>query len=106
MNAASKILDPTGPDAATIAVGSDRYPATIVARTAKTIKVQGDRATRIDGNGLSESQTWLFERDYDAPILTYTLRRNGRWVRQGSPQNARGAGLGLGHRSRHDDPHF
>jgi hypothetical protein len=111
---ARHILDPTGEDAATIGGWSDRNPATIVKRTAKTIWVQLDRVENMSSaasreSGLSFAQghgdVTVFIRDYDAPIKKFTLRKNGRWVAAGAPMNSRG-GLGLGHRDYYRDPSF
>lgn len=100
-----KILDAVADDAATIGYWSDRAPATIVKRTEKTVMVQADRATRIDSNGLSECQTYLYERDYDAEIQTFTLRSNGRWVKKGTDKKG-SPSLGLGQRDCFHNPHF
>jgi hypothetical protein len=104
------ILDPTGSDAATVNSWSDRNPATIVKRTAKTITVQRDDTAQMSGdahdahaNGRGEIVVYV--RDYDAPLEVYTLRNNGRWVRQGQPANSR-ASLTIGHRSFYRDPSF
>lgn len=108
---AADILDAQGEDAATMNSWSDRNPATIVKRTAKTIVVQEDRATNMSGaehdayaNGRGE--VVIFTRDTDAPLMTYTLRKNGRWIRSGSPATARGASLTIGTRSYYRDPSF
>jgi hypothetical protein len=101
------ILDATADDAATMNSWSDRNPATIVKRTAKTIMVQEDDATageRFELGGYP--RMWLFERNYDAPIKTYTLRRNGRWIAAGAPMNSRGNSLTIGRRDFYRDPSF
>lgn len=105
-----KILDPNSEDAATINGWSDRNPATIVKRTAKTITVQRDNTSHMSGEGHDSyahgaGQVVVFERDYDAPLEVYTLRKNGRWVRQGAPVNSR-ASLTVGVRSFYRDPSF
>lgn len=109
------ILDPTGEDAATISGWSDRYPATIVKRTAKTVWVQEDRTENMSSEESRESglafarghgDVTVFVRDYDAPIRKFTLRRNGRWIAEGAPMNARGSSLSLGRRSYYRDPSF
>ena len=111
---ARKILDPRGDDAATVHGWSDRYPATIVARTDRTIRIQEDRVVNLNPddeveNGLAyargHGKVVIFERDYDAPIATYTLRKNGRWIRKGEPMRGGGV-LTIGARSYYRDPHF
>jgi hypothetical protein len=110
-----KILDATGEDAATMNSWSDRAPATIVKRTAKTIWVQEDRVTNMSSEETRESglafaqghgDVTIFVREYDSPIRKYTLRRNGRWMAEGAPMRSQGASLSLGRRDFYRDPHF
>ena len=108
---ASTILDPAGETAATLNSWSDRNPATIVKRTAKTITVQRDQTSQASGpdhdaHAHGRGEVVVFLRDYDAPLEVYTLRGNGRWIRKGSPANARGASLTIGVRSYYRDPSF
>lgn len=105
------ILDPNGADAATMNSWSDRAPATIVKRTAKTIWVQEDNTSHMSGddhdayaNGRGE--VVIYTRNYDAPIKRYSLRSNGRWIAAGAPANSRGNSLTIGHRSYYRDPSF
>jgi hypothetical protein len=110
MNNAPKILDATSDDAATVAMWSDRDPATIVKRTAKTITVQRDRVNNMSAPGHDayangKGQVTIFQRDYDAPLEVYTLRDNGRWKLKGDPKTARG-GLSIGRRDFYRDPSF
>jgi hypothetical protein len=74
-------------DGATICLWSDRKACTVIARTARTITVQGDRAVRVDNNGMSECQQYEYHRNPEAGISTYSLRKNGRWVRVGDTLN-------------------
>lgn len=73
-------------DGATIQVGSDRYPYTIIGiyRNGRNIVLQMDKYTRTDNNGMSESQTYSFERDKDGEIQTATLRKDGSYRLMGS----------------------
>lgn len=86
---------------------TDRSPATVVevSENGKTIKVQEDNATREDSNGMSESQQYKYEANTDAPIHTYTLRKNGRWVRRGEPMKEGGT-LRIGSREKYHDYSF
>ena len=107
---APKILDATSDDAATMNGWSDRNPATIVKRTPKTIVVQPDTTSHMssdahDAHAHGKGQVVIFQRDYDAPLITYTLRGNGRWVRKGDTQRSR-ASLTIGHRDYYRDPSF
>jgi hypothetical protein len=105
------ILNATADDAATMCSWSDRSPATIVKRSAKTIVVQEDNATNMsapehDSYAHGHGQIIIFTRDHDAPLVTYTLRNNGRWIRKGAPANARGSSLVIGRRDYYRDPSF
>ena len=109
MTSAPKILDATGDDAATMNGWSDRNPATIVKRTAKTITVQDDNVTNMSGEGhdayaAGKGQVTVYTRDYDAPLRVYTLRRNGRWIQRGA--SLRGPSLTIGRRDFYRDPSF
>jgi len=107
---APKILDAISDDAATIVMWSDREPATIVKRTPKMIVVQRDRVSQMsppdhDAHANGKGRVVIFQRDYDAPLETYTLRDNGKWKRKGEPKTARG-GLVIGRRDVYRDPSF
>jgi hypothetical protein len=67
-------------------IGSDRYPGTIieVSASGKKIVFQDDIAIRTDSNGMSESQTYTFERDPNGSIHYASLRKDGRWKLMGS----------------------
>lgn len=86
---------------------TDRSAGTIVAVSAsgKSIEVQADKATRTDSNGMSECQTYEYERQPDAPRVTYTQRKDGAWVRQGDPLKG-GARLAIGYRDTYHDFSF
>lgn len=105
------ILDPIADDAATMNGWSDRRPATIVKRTAKTITVQEDNTDHMnapgtDGYAQGHGDVMIFRRNTLAAERVYTLRKNGRWIASGSPANARGASLTIGRRSYYRDPSF
>lgn len=91
---------------ATVLMWTDRAPATIVEVVSpKTIKVQGDNAKRVDENGMSESQTYEYTPNEDGPVDTYTLRKNGRWIRKGDPMKG-GQCLLVGSREKYHDFSF
>lgn len=47
---------------ATLIVGSDRYPYTVVAvKSEVSCTIQEDKATRLDKRGMSEDQEWYYE---------------------------------------------
>lgn len=84
---------------------TDRHAYTIVeVISPKKIVVQQDDATRTDNNGLSESQQYSYKPDPDAPKEVITLRKNGRWIKQGNPMDS--AGYLLGHREEYRDPNY
>ena len=69
-------------DGATVVMWSDRLPATvIVSRRTKSgklkVAVQEDKATRTDGNGISERQSWSFERNSEGRVFEYSERKDG-----------------------------
>ena len=95
---------------ATILHWSDRSAATIVevqrfkggkrAGQVKAVVIQGDKATRTDSNGMSESQTYTFEAQPDSPKRTFTLRKDGRYRDSG------GTVLRIGSRDEYYDYSF
>lgn len=91
---------------ATLAVGSDRYPYTVVEVQSSTlITVQGDDYKRTDSNGLSEDQGYIFIPNPDNPKVQVSLRANGQWVAVG--QRMCGAcQFFLGRRSAYRAPAF
>ena len=65
--------------AATILSWSDRDAGTVieVSKSGKTVKVQADKATRIDKNGVSEDQEYEYERDPKGIVETFRLTKRG-----------------------------
>ena len=91
---------------ATQYVGSDRYPYTIVGvASQRKVVVQADNFCRVDSNGHSEDQEYVFTLVPSARKITLTKRKNGTWVRQGSPMT-RCSEWQFGFRSCFQDPHF
>lgn len=88
----------------TILHWTDRSAGTIIEvnKSGKTIKVQGDKVTRVDKNGMSECQEYQCEPDPNGPISTWRLGKRG-WRRLGDPC---GPGLSLGHRNPYHDYSF
>lgn len=91
---------------ATVQYWSDRKGATVisVSPNQKTIEVQLDKATRTDKNGMSDQQTYKHARDKNGDIYTFTLRRNGQYVRKGDP--SWGLTVFVGERRTHHDFSF
>jgi len=94
---------------ATICHWSDRTACTITrvkmnaAGTVIKIWVREDIAWRADNNGMSEDQRYNY-RPGHGPETLFTLRKNGRFVREGQPQT--GTGLTVGMRSQYHDYSF
>lgn len=99
--------DPQVGDGATVLGWTDRHAATIVevSNNGKTIVIQEDDAKRVDSNGMSESQTYEFTPNPNAPRKTYTRRKNGQYVRQGDPMKGGGRIL-VGRRDHYYDFSF
>jgi len=95
---------------ATVCMYSDRHAVTIVEvkRNAKgkaiAVAVQRDTAIRIDGNGMSDAQSYRYEPNPEGRITWYTLRID-RWVFKGQPKKD-GTSLSIGHRSEYFDYSF
>lgn len=100
---------------ATICMYSDRHAGTIIEvvknKSATIIKVQRDKATRTDGNGFSESQTYDYAANPNGRITIFKQSApNTQWVEMRVNENtgrlnkvAGGAGLGIGYRNEHYD---
>lgn len=90
---------------ATEYVGSDRYPYTVILIVSpKKIVVRRDDFRRTDNNGMSESQTYDYIQTPDGEETTLTLRRNGRWVPEGTAM--KDGHWFIGERSAYQDPCF
>lgn len=101
--------------AATILHWTDRSPATIVEvnHAKRYIVLQDDMFERIDKNGLSESQAYVYRPDPDGHKTYWRKMKDGRWAQHHlNPTTGRlnaykgGPGLVIGYRERHWDPHF
>ncbi len=66
---------------ATIQVGSDRYPGTViqVTQNGRRVVIQEDDATRTDNNGMSESQEYTYQTNPNGRLYIATLRKDGRY---------------------------
>lgn len=85
---------------------SDRHPYTVIEiKSLRCIVVQADKATRIDNNGMSESQDYNIEPDPNGTTEVLTLRTNGRWKTKGESKDG-GTGWMLGCRTRYHDHSF
>jgi hypothetical protein len=86
--AASSRAKPEPPkvgDGATLISWTDRHPATVVwvSESGKTIRLQEDFARRTDKEGMSECQSYLYEPNPQAAVLTARLTKRGWKVVKG-----------------------
>lgn len=72
-------------DGATIQWWTDRTACTVIAvsTSGRQVTVQEDLATRIDSNGLSDTQTYRYQPNPKGRIWRFSLRKNGQWVQVG-----------------------
>lgn len=98
--------EPKVGDGATILFWTDRVAGTIieVSKNAKQIVVQEDKATK-NFTGMTDAQSYTYEPDPNGQTWTFTLRKNGRWVRKGEDLY-RGQRVSIGHRSKFYDYSF
>lgn len=82
---------------------TDRDTATVVrvSKSGKTAWIVADKTTRIDDNGMSESQQYSYEPGDTKPIRM-SLRKNGSWRLSGQFQNV----VALGVRQKYHDYSF
>jgi hypothetical protein len=97
---------PTVGMGATILHWTDRTACTIVHVSAngRFIKVQADKATRTDGHGMSDAQSYSYERDPSGALSDFSLRKNGKWIRVGD--SMKGQRLSIGERCQYYDYSF
>lgn len=101
---------------ATILAWTDRYPGTITkvhkGKSRTIVLVRQDKATRVDSNGLSESQEYTFEPDPNGSLYAFRQSKNGTWEQvtlnrvTGRYNLSRGYGLRIGERSKYHDFSF
>ena len=92
---------------ATILGWTDRHAATVVevSKSGRAVTVQKDKATRTDNLGMSDCQSYSYSPNPEGSKQTFTLRKNGRWVHEGSAMGS-GSTLSLGHRNHYYDYSF
>ena len=82
---------------------SDRVAYTLVEIVnAKTVVVQEDHAIRTDGNGMSDAQSYRYERNPEGRRVTLTLRNDGVWRAQGEKKRGASGWLFGARRAYHD----
>lgn len=97
---------------ATVLSWTDRHPATIIKVERDIVTVQYDNAERVDSNGMSEVQDYVFTRNQLGAMLYFRKDHNGLWteVRWNADTNrwniAAGCGLRIGERGCYHDFSF
>lgn len=73
-------------EGATVSVGSDSYPYTIVdvSKSGKTIILKEDKFERTDSNGMSESQEYNYSPNPEGKEIKATKRKTGAWKTSGN----------------------
>ena len=112
LQAGSSQREPQVGDGATYLGWSDRHAYTIVEvihyksgaqkGQVKAVRVTRDIAKRTDGLGMSDSQGYEYTTNLDAPVETFTKRKNGRFIQQGSDYGT----LAIGYRDEYYDYSF
>ncbi len=101
-----KVVVPAVDMGVTIAIGSDRYPATIIeVKTPKKIVVQEDTVIARSQVIYNENQKYTYFPDPFGEKSTWTLRKDGAWRKQNSETNS-GYRLFLSGRSQYRDPSY
>ena len=90
---------------ATLYVGSDCYPYTVLSQSDSKITAQRDSFKAAPGSDYFNNQIWDIIPNPHAPIETYTLRKNGRWVKVGDNMH-HGSCLSVGRKVAYRDPSF
>lgn len=92
---------------ATYSPYTDCYPCTVVevSKSGKTVKIQMDKWEVESGSGYDGSAKYRIIRDESGEIMTFSLRKNGRFVEKGSKART-GGRLTIGKARRYYDPHF
>jgi len=96
---------------ATVLHWTDRDGATVIGWDGKTVTVQEDTATRVDGNGMSDAQRYEYAPCPAGPVYRFRRNRRGYWCQvvrgdSGRWRMVKGLGLSLGSRQSHYDFSF
>ncbi|MFM6944975.1 MAG: hypothetical protein ACKOXV_06830 [Bacteroidota bacterium] len=85
---------------------TDRYPFTVIdVINENTLVLQADDYERVDNNGMSDCQEYVFTQNPTNPTYIVTKRKNGYWVTKGQGLK-NGQHWSIGTRSRHFDFSF
>lgn len=84
---------------ATIISWTDRHPATVIAKTPKSVTVQSDDYARTDNLGMSDCQSYDYTRNLNGSTQTFRLTKKG-WRSPG------GGSVAFGFREKYHDFSF
>ena len=80
----SRTPEPVVGMGATRLMYSDRKPFTVVeVINSTTVVLQADDYKRVDDNGMSDCQEYVFTQNIDNPTYIVTKRKNGSWITKG-----------------------
>lgn len=88
---------------ATVHVGSDSYPATVIAATHDQVTVQDDIADKVPGYDYYSNQVFTYRRNPSGDVRVFSMRKNGRLRLVGKPMSDPHK-LVLGERVKHSNP--
>lgn len=88
----------------TVSPYTDCYPVTVVAVKGKKVGVTYDEWRIISGSEFDGSAEYEYFPRENGPVVWFSLRKNGRYIKVG--HKITGTRLGLGVRRRHYDPHM
>lgn len=101
----SKPLEPEIGMGVTYLGWTDRHPYTVIKVISPTrIVIQADSYKRVDKNGQSESQQYLFTPNPKGEVITLSKRKDGRWREVG--KDLRSSIYQIGERSKYHDYSF
>lgn len=83
---------------------TDCYPCTIVVVTPRTLVTRDDEYEVVGGSILDGSAKYEYSPNPEGSEKVWTLRKNGRWVRQGETMNGRSLTIGI--RRAYRDPSY
>lgn len=108
-----EVLPEVAADAATLGVGSDRYPATVISEKNGIVTVQYDDYRVVGGSMMDGSAKYEYIRNENGMIRYFKRNRKGRFVEVVENaatgrfvQTGYTGGLYIGARRRYYDPHF
>lgn len=94
-------------DGVTVSIGSDCYPATIIAvsKNLRTVTIQMDNYKPAQGYEYFGNQVYEFTPNPNGVIEVWTFRNHGRYAKKGSKKGS-GFCLSLNGRRAYSDPSF